>query len=166
MYMNQALVAQNAILDQFQNPQVHTALTLLTSKQKTFVLGIMISGLSVSAASRAAGFASGNQGYVLMKNPNVTEAIAAMQLEYANKLDLDMDDVKEGMLDAINVGRITNNAMAMIAGWREIGKLIGAYVEPEKLITIDINDNRSLENIPTSKLYEMMGNDVIEVNDE
>jgi phage terminase small subunit len=161
--MNQALIAINACQDQFQAPTVHAALALLTSKQRVFVLGIMVSGLSNSAAAREAGFASGNHASVLMKNPNVVNAIAAMQLEYASKLEMDVENVKEGMLDAIDVARATNNAMAMIAGWREIGKLIGVYVEPEKNININVNDMDSLENVSTERLYELMGKNVLEV---
>ena len=157
--MSTSLVGQNAIADQFKAPAVHAALALLTSRQRAFVLAIMISGLSTNAAAVQAGYSTGNQGYVLMKNPNVVNAIAAMQTEYAHDLELGMEEVKQGMLDAIDVARATNNAMAMIAGWREIGKLIGAYVEPEKLIKIDISDTRSLESVPTVKLYEMLEED-------
>jgi phage terminase small subunit len=164
--MNQALIAINASQDQFQAPAVHASLALLTSKQRIFVLGIMVSGLSNSAAAKEAGFASGNHASILLKNPNVVNAIAAMQLEYSRKLELDIEDVKEGMLDAIDVGRATNNAMAMIAGWREIGKLIGSYVEPEKNININVNDMDSLENVPTAKLYELLDNNVLEVLEE
>jgi len=156
-----ATVKQNAISDQFQAPAVHNALTLLTTRQRAFVLGVMVTGLSMSAAAVQAGYSTGNHATILMRNPNVVSAITIMQQEYSKALDLTIADVQQGMLDAIDVSRATDNALGMIAGWREIGKLIGAYTE-KKEVKISITTPEALEDASTEDLLKLVSNDIIE----
>lgn len=156
-----ATIKQNAISDQFQAPAVHNALSFLTTGQRAFVLGIMVTGLSMSAAAVAAGYSTGNHATILMRNPNVIQAITVMQQEYSKALELTVADVQQGMLDAIDVARITDNAMGMVAGWREIGKLIGAYTEKKK-IHVFFDTPEALEDASTEDLLKLVSNDIIE----
>ena len=156
-----ASIKQNAISDQFQAPAVHNALNKLTTRQRAFVLGVMVAGLSMSAAAVQAGYSNGNHAAVLMKNPNVVHAITVMQQEYSKRLELTIEDVQQGMLDAIDVARATDNAVGMIAGWREIGKLIGAYTE-KKEIKVSFDHPEALENADTADLLKLVSSEVIE----
>jgi phage terminase small subunit len=156
-----ATIKQNATADQFQVPAVHNALNALTTRQRAFVLGVMVSGLSMSAAAVEAGYSSGDQAQALMRNPNVVEAIRVMQLEYSKALDMTMADVQQGMLDAIDLARNTDNAMAMIAGWREIGKLIGVYVE-KKEVKVTFNTPEAIQQADTATLLRLVSSEVIE----
>lgn len=140
---------------------VHAALAILTTRQRAFVLGIMVQGLPASVAAVEAGYSSGNHASILMRNPNVVDAIAVMQQEYAKQLDIEMHDVQNGFLDAIEVGRATNNAMAMIAGWREIAKLHGMYTE-KKEVKVSFEHPEALQEADTSVLLELVSSDVIE----
>lgn len=156
-----AQIKQNAIQDGFKSPAVHAALAVLTTRQKRFVLGIMVQGLTPSAAATQAGYSSASQATTLLKNELVVDAISAMQLEYAKDLELSMQDVQQGMLDAIEIARITDNPMAMIAGWREIGKLIGVYVE-KKEIKFTAEMPEALQDASTEELLKLVSSDVIE----
>ena len=156
-----ATIKQNAISDQFQAPAVHEALNKLTTRQRAFVRGVMVAGLSMSAAAVQAGYSTGNHASVLMNNPNVVHAITVMQMEYSKRLELTVEDVQQGLLDAIDVARATDNANAMVAGWREIGKIIGAYTEKREIkITFDNPD--SIVNADTADLHRLVSSDVIE----
>jgi len=156
-----ATVKQNATADGFKSPSVHAALSLLTGRQKQFVLAVMVTGLAASAAAVQAGYSSGNHATVLMRNPNVVEAIRVMQIEYAKDLEIGMSEVQQGMLDAIEVARATDNAMAMIAGWRELAKMLGLYTEKKEL-SINFENPEALEEANTADLLKLVGSDVIE----
>ena len=156
-----ATIKQNAISDQFQAPAVHKALNVLTTRQRAFVLGVMVAGLSMSAASVQAGYSTGNHAQVLMKNPNVIHAITVMQQEYSKNLELTVEDVQQGMLDAIDVARATDNAVGMVAGWREIGKIIGVYTE-KKEVHVTFDTPEALADASTEDLLKLVSNDIIE----
>jgi phage terminase small subunit len=156
-----ATIKQNATSDQFQAPAVHEALNKLTTRQRAFVLGVMVAGLSMSAAAVQAGYSTGSHATILMNNPNVVQAITVMQQEYSRRMELTIEDVQQGMLDAIDVARATDNANAMVAGWREIGKMIGAYVE-KKEIKISFEDPESIVNADTADLLKLVSSDIIE----
>lgn len=156
-----ARIKQNAVSDQFQAPAVHDALNQLTTRQKAFVLGIMVAGLSMSAAAVQAGYSNGGHATVLMRNPNVVHAITVMQQEYSKNLEISLEDVQQGMLDAIDVARATDNANAMVAGWREIGKIIGAYTE-KKEIKVSFDNPEALENADTADLLKLVSSEIIE----
>lgn len=158
---NLATVKQNATNDGFKSPAVHEALALLTSRQKVFVLGIMVSGLPAAAAAVQAGYSTGNHASILMRNPNVVQAISVMQMEYSKDLEIGMSEVQQGILDAIEVGRATDNAMAMIAGWREIAKLLGFYTEKKEL-TLKFATPEALADASTADLLKLVSSDVIE----
>lgn len=49
--------------------------------------------------------------------------------EVKKKFALEKEDVINGFLDAV---RAASNSMEMVAAWREIGRIIGAY-EPQKI---------------------------------
>lgn len=110
-----------------QNPDVP-----LTAQQAAFVKHLVHDKLPQSAALRMAGYAPNpSTGTALMKNPKVQRAIAEERRAYAIASGMTKQKVIDGFSEAIDLGRIKGDAIAMIAGWREIGKMCGFY-EPTK----------------------------------
>lgn len=106
--------------------------TPLTEQQRRFVTFLVHDKLPQTAAARMAGYGdSPGAAYTLMKNPKIQRAIAEERREYAIASGMTKQKVIDGFAEAIDLGRIKADPIAMIAGWREIGKMCGFY-EPTK----------------------------------
>ena len=69
----------------------------------------------------------------LMRRPAVKKALNAMIERTMKVSEVTRDEVIEGFRDAINIARQQSEAMGMIAGWREIGKMLGMYETKVKI---------------------------------
>jgi phage terminase small subunit len=104
----------------------------MTPKQKRFVAEYLVDGNGTAAAIRAGYGRAGARvaAHRALRNDNVAAEIAARQVRDAKRLRLARETALQGMLDAIDVAKVQANPMAQIAGWREIGKMLGFY-QPE-----------------------------------
>jgi len=112
----------------------------LTERQRLFVHFLVHDKLPQTAAARQAGFRQpGAAAWELMRNPKVQAAIAEERAEYARASGMTKRKVIEGFLEAINMARIKADPVAMIAGWREIGKMCGFYeaIKTEVKLSMD-----------------------------
>lgn len=128
--------------------------TRLTLKQKNYVEA-RLQGLTIAAASRAAGLADRAKGYVMEKNPKVRAAIKYLINESVKDVDqLSKSDVMQGMLDAVQAA---STSTELVNAWRELGKLIGAY-EPEKKV-LEIRDytKDELKALSDEELAQLSG---------
>lgn len=104
----------------------------LTEQQRRFVMHLVHDKLPQTAAARMAGYGDcASIASALMKNPKIQRAIAEERREYAIASGMTKQKVIDGFVEAIDLGRIKGDPVAMIAGWREIGKMCGFY-EPSK----------------------------------
>ena len=98
----------------------------LTEKMNLFVQN-WAKGDSIGASAMRAGYATGAIGYQLVKMPNILALKAKLSAEYAEAGQMTREIVMEGLKEAIDMARLTSEPTAMIAGWREIGKMCGYY---------------------------------------
>ncbi len=106
----------------------------LTVRQGKFVEHYALCGNAAEAA-RLAGYSARSArvtGPETLSNPAVKDALAARQRVFQAELGLAKQDVVNGLLSAIQMGREQQNPAAMIAGLVQIAKLCGFY-EPEKV---------------------------------
>lgn len=106
----------------------------LTVRQAKFVDHYALCGNAAEAA-RLAGYSARSArvtGPETLSNPAVKDALAARQQVFQAELGLAKQDVVNGLLSAIQMGRDQQNPAAMIAGLVQIAKLCGFY-EPEKV---------------------------------
>ena len=111
----------------------------LSAKQTRFVTEYLVDSNGAAAAVRA-GYAPGSAKVIacrLTKDNRIQEVLRAQQSADATRLGLRRQEVLAGLLEAIDQARAQCNPMGMIAGFREIGKLLGLY-EPE-LKKVDLN---------------------------
>lgn len=66
----------------------------------------------------------------------MARAIEARQAADASRLSLRREDVLAGLLDAVEQARAQSNPMGMIAGLRELAKLMGFY--PDSRARVDV----------------------------
>ena len=63
----------------------------------------------------------------LLRKANVVEVLAKKQRDLATQFQLGRNDVIERLQRAAEMAEAKYDAAGMVAAWREIGKLIGAY---------------------------------------
>ena len=120
----------------------------LTEMQRMFVHHLVHNKLNQTAAARQAGFNQpGTSAHALMRNPKVLAAIAEERLEYAKASGMTKQKVIEGFSEAIDLARIKADPIAMIAGWREVGKMCGYYEPVKKQIDVNITGNVVMQRL-------------------
>jgi phage terminase small subunit len=99
----------------------------LTPRQEKFVSNFLVTGNGTQSAM-AAGYSkvSARVGaHRLLTIPAVQAEIRARQGVDSQRLQLERQDVIAGFLEAIAQARAQGNPMALLAGWREIGRMLG-----------------------------------------
>jgi len=124
------------------NNSVRNAMEMLDPRQRRYVLQATVGRMSRAAAANDAGFSNPP------KSPVVVQAMAVMQDAIASELTIDLDFLQRGMYDAVQMARANGEAMTMIAGYREMGKLAGHYVEKKQ---IDVN----VKHLTEEQLHEL-----------
>lgn len=122
---------------------------LLTPKQRRFVEEYLVDANGTQAAIRAGyGVASARvTAHRLLTNAAVSEAIGTRQHADRQRLGMEREDVLKGLLEAVYMAREQMNPAGMVAGLREIGKLMGFYA-PQHV-------NVSVEAAPSDELRRM-----------
>lgn len=109
----------------------------LTEKQLIFVRS-WAAGESIKTASARAGYNdNATFAYRMTKMPNVLKVFRDEKRKYEEAGQMTRKRVMEGLLEAIEMGKLVSEPATMVSGWREIGKMCG-YYEPVKH-TVDIN---------------------------
>lgn len=129
----------------------------LTEMQRMFVQHLVHDKLNQTAAARQAGFNQpGTSAHALMKNPKVLAAIAEERLEYAKASGMTKQKVIEGFSEAIDLARIKADPIAMIAGWREIGKMCGFYEATKTKIEVSVQGQVLIQRLNTMSDEELL----------
>lgn len=135
------------------------------SPKEECVLNHIISGLSRSAAVKAAGynFANPSNGCsAILRRPAVRARFAELQALAADRAKISQDDIIEGFKTAINDAQMTSDPQAQIAGWREIAKVLGYYAPKVTKIEVSKTEERArkeLSSMTEKELIEMAGSD-------
>jgi phage terminase small subunit len=136
-----------------------TANTLMTAKQARFIDEYLVDANGTQAAIRAGYGAAGARvaAHRLLTNVAISSAIEARQRADATRLFIDRETVLKGLLGAVEMAREQQNPAGMIAGLREIGKLMGFYTERIK-VDVDVTgqqDRCRMEAMTDAELLAM-----------
>jgi hypothetical protein len=116
-------------------------------------------GMTPSDAAVFCGFEDpGKTAKQLMMRPTVKKALNVMIERTMKMSEITRDDVLDGFKDAIAIARTQSEPMTMIAGWREVGKMLGMY---EAKLKIEITGGageleRQLANMSDAELLRMV----------
>ena len=137
-----------------------TAHTLMTAKQARFVDEYLVDANGTQAAIRAGYGAAGARvaAHRLLTNVAISSAIEARQRVDATRLSVDRDRVLAGLLEAVEMAREQRNPAGMVAGLREIGKLMGFYTDRVKVDVgvTDQQERRRMEAMTDAELLAMV----------
>lgn len=111
----------------FREPNGDRALSV---EERLFVNYIVRENMAPITAARMAGYANPDGTLaMIMKRPEILNAISAGRKEFELTTKMTRQKVLDGFLDAINIARTAGEAAPMVSGWREIAKMCG-YFEP------------------------------------
>ena len=99
----------------------------LTPRQAQFVREYVTGGNAAEAARRA-GYSERTAKAIaceLLTKPDLQEAVQALQAQNAAQWEITRKDVIAGVLEAIGMARAQGEPMAMIAGYRELARMMG-----------------------------------------
>ena len=123
-----------------------------------FVEGLAL-GMKHNQACQFAGIER-STGSRMKTRPHVKAMLEELMAEAREQYSITRDDVIKGLSDAINDAKLLSDPNAQIAGWREIGKMLGYYAPEEKKITLTA-DQQHLRN----QLEGMSEEDLLQLAD-
>lgn len=111
----------------------------LTEKQGRFVREFLVDGNGARSAVAAGYGVAGSRVTAcrLLTNPNVRAVLDERQQADADRLSMAREHVVAGFLEAARLAREQSNPGAMVAAWKELGKLCGFYPTRRTEIVID-----------------------------
>lgn len=133
--------------------------SVLTEKQAAFVESALDGNLPAHAAV-AAGYSSATLGAQVMQSEDVRNALAEARSELSSAAQIKRGDMVVVLVEAIDMARMMADPMGMIAGAREVGKMLGLYAPEEKKIDLTVNQQRLRSQFEGMSDQELL--DVIE----
>mgnify|MGYP003362495066 FL=1 len=140
----------------------------LTERELLFVRYYVEERMSARAAAQAAGFSTPQAVKILLDRPRVQRAVARKQAEYAAATQVTKRQVIDGVLEAISMAKLKAEPLAMINGWREIGRMCGFYEPVKAQVEVSVNGQVMVQRLSAMsdaellKLAEGGGAEVIE----
>jgi phage terminase small subunit len=101
----------------------------LTAKQERFVLEYLVDFNGAQAAIRAGYSQKGARqaAYRLLSNDYISQCIEEKAQAHSQRLGLQRDDVISALLASIALAEREGRLRQVIAGWREIARLLNLY---------------------------------------
>lgn len=147
----QAVKATTAELARFKSPDRH-----LTDKQKLFVKK-WAAGDTIAGASYHAGYCdNGRMGYAMARDPAIIKLYNEEKQAFERAVGMSRERVMNGLEEAIDMARTLADPQAMVAGWREIGKMCGYYAPLQVKVDVNINDNSAYARLSRMSDAELL----------
>lgn len=137
-----------------------TAHTLMTAKQARFIDEYLVDANGTQAAIRAGYGAAGARvaAHRLLTNVAISSLIEARRRADATRLSVGRDRVLTGLLEAVEMAREQLNPAGMVAGLREISKLMGFHApRPVRLEMGEAPAMQRLETMSDEDLAALIG---------
>ena len=106
--------------------------TVISEAQDAYVEAIL-DGKSKAEAALSAGYSHGQSSSAAERSALVQNALAERREELSSATQITRAGVLNGILDAIEMARLQGEPLAMLAGYRDISKMMG-YNAPEDRI--------------------------------
>lgn len=111
----------------------------LTMKQREFIK-YWAEGHPITHAATLAGFSDrSTAAYKMAKDPAVLKIYNQEKAKYEAAAGMTRKKVMDGLIEAVEMAKLQADPTAMIAGWREVGKMCGYYAPIEKRVKVDVN---------------------------
>ncbi len=141
-------------------------MTELSQQEQDFLYNLDVLGMTQSRAAELAGL--GSNPSALLKKPTMLAARDELRVALRGNVQITREDVIAGYKKAIEKADLIDEPLAMIAGWREIAKMLG-YEAPKEIhhhLTGTVTDmRRQLSQLTDAELLDQLGPDASDVLD-
>ncbi|OSZ74612.1 terminase small subunit [Hydrogenophaga sp. IBVHS1] len=113
----------------------------LTARQLRWVDEFLVDGNATAAAVRA-GYSERSARSIAHENmtkPALQAVLSERRGEVASRLQITREGVIQGLLDAVHLAKEQSNPAGMVAGLREIGKMLGYYAPEVKRVEVGLS---------------------------
>ena len=124
-------------------------LSALTTKQLRWIDEYLID-LNGAASAVRAGYSPKTARAIaceLLTKPNIQAVLQARQAVMANELQITRQGVIQGLLEAVDMGRVQQNPGAMVSALREVAKMLGFYAPEVKRVQLTAPQNSAYQNL-------------------
>ena len=121
----------------------------LTVMERAAIDAVM-GGATQGEALRLAGYSDSSRPSIVFNQVAIKAEMVRQRAMLSADMNLQIKDVLDGLMDAVGAAQ---NSLELVAAWREIGKILGAY-EHAKKIEVDVTSR--VEHIHHSKQLERM----------
>jgi phage terminase small subunit len=91
-----------------------------------------------------------------MRLPKIQAAVAAERASYAIASGVTKKMVVDGLMEAVDMAKIKADPLAMIAGWREVGKMLGFYEPTKVAMSVTVGGQVLLSKMNTMSDAELL----------
>jgi phage terminase small subunit len=114
-------------------------LHVLTPKQARFVdeFGLDHNGTRAAIAAGYGAAGAAVAAHRLLRNDKVRAEIAARQGVDARRLQIGREQALEGLLQGVQMAKSQGDAAGVIAGWRQVGLLLGLYAPDRRQVAVE-----------------------------
>lgn len=141
----------------------------LTDKQKLFIKH-WAAGDSILGAAYQAGYSdSGQMAYRMVHDPAILKLYNEEKKKYEASVGMTRERVMNGLVEAIDMARTMADPNAMVAGWREVGKMCGYYAPVSVKVDVSVTDNTAygrLNRMSDAELLELAKKDRLTIDVE
>lgn len=138
----------------------------LSPTEQEFLYNLDVLGMTQQRAADLAGM--GTSPATVLKRPAVLAAREVLRKELQTSVNITREDVIRGIMKAVEKADLIDEPMAMIAGWKEISKIMG-YDAPKE-INVNISGTvtevrRQLSQLTDAELLEQLGGEANSILD-
>lgn len=125
-------------------------------------------GMYPAQAARYAGYKDPVKSarHLEHEDPIVMEAIAEIEKRNRETLNMTREKVMEGLLDAIQLAKLNDDAGSMIRGFAEVNRMCGHYEPERKEVTIvsasAAERRRAISQASDEELLKLIGGKMVE----
>jgi hypothetical protein len=130
----------------------------LNEKQRSFLL-LLAQGTPEREAAETIWNEDNAAKQLYKRSENLLAAMGDVKRGLAVALGISREDVLEGFQRAANMASIKEDPMAMIAAYRELGKMCGFYEPEVKRVEHALLTAGQFDELPDDKLLEIIGDD-------
>ena len=142
-----------------------TKKSVITEQQDAYVEGIL-DGKTKTDAALDAGYSHGSSSYTIERHASVQQALAERREELSSATQITRAGVLNGMLDAIEMARTMADPQAMLAGYRDISKMMGYNAPEVKKVEVTATQGRirhKMESMSDADLLRLAAGEAIDV---
>ena len=139
--------------------------SVITPQQDAYVEGLL-DGKSKTDAALDAGYSHGSSSYKLERSEAVKNALAERREELSSATQITRAGVLNGILDAIEMARLQGEPLAMLAGYRDISKMMGYNAPEVKKVEVTASQGRlrhKMESLSDEELLRLADGESMDV---